>query len=328
MAKRLFSGIQPSGALHLGNYLGAILNFVELQKKYDSYFSIVNYHAITVPQDPKELRANTRLVANTYLAAGVNPEQSTIFVQSEVSEHTELAWILNNFTYFGEASRMTQFKEKGSNQTNITVGLFDYPVLMAADILIYDTAVVPVGEDQKQHVELARDIAERFNKRFGKTFIVPEPLMRKEGARIKSLIDPLKKMSKSDTRHDSVIFLSDSPDEIRRKIMNATTDSGTEVKFNEKEKPGISNLLTIHSLFSGMPTSAIEKVYVGKGYGEFKKGVAEVVIDGLATFQERLGELQKDSMHTDKILQEGAKRAQAVAFKKLSEVKKKIGVGN
>lgn len=326
MKKRLFSGIQPSGHLHIGNYLGAIKNFVELQNKYDSLFCVVNYHAITVPQDPVILRHTTRELVEIYLAAGLDPKKSIIFVQSDISEHTELGWILNNFTHFGELNRMTQFKDKSGKQKNTSAGLFDYPVLMAADILLYDTEVVPVGEDQKQHVELARDIAGRFNNKFGKTFVVPKPHINKEGAKIFSLTDPSKKMSKSDPDPNSCIYLSDVPEVIRRKFAKATTDSGREIKFDPKNKPGISNLLIIYSLFAKKSIKELEKKYRSAGYGEFKKDAAEAVVKALAPMQKKMAVLELNKSISEKVLKEGAAKAKKIAAKKLAEVKKKIGV--
>jgi len=325
--KRLFSGVQPTGILHLGNYLGAIKQWIELQKKYESFFCIVDLHAITVPQNPKELKKQILRTANIYLAAGINPKKTTLFVQSDVPAHSEGAWLLNTISYMGELSRMTQFKEKRAGQKNVSVGLFDYPVLMAADILLYDAAVVPVGEDQKQHVELARDLAQRFNRRFGKIFVVPQPLLPKFGARIMGLDNPRKKMSKSAASPMNYIALTDKPEVARNKIMKAVTDSGTEIKFDEKRKPAISNLLTIYSLLSGKSVSALEKKYRGKGYAIFKKDLANVVVKFLIPFQKKLIQLEKNPANTKKILKIGAQRAQEISSKKIEEMKRKMGLG-
>ncbi len=272
MKKRIFSGIQPSGNLHLGNYLGAIKNWVELQDKYDPIFCVVDLHAITVPQKPKELRQKTIEVAKTYLAAGIDPEKSTIFVQSRVPEHTELAWILNTITKLPELERMTQFKDKSQQHTqNINAGLFNYPVLMAADILLYDTNIVPVGEDQVQHIEIARTLARRFNQMFGETFTVPEPYVVKEGMRIMGLDDPTKKMSKSAESASNYISLADDPDTVREKIKKAVTDSEKEIRYSD-DKPAIKNLINIYSLLDNIKPKEIEDIYRDKRYSEFKNG--------------------------------------------------------
>jgi tryptophanyl-tRNA synthetase len=319
--------VQPSGLLHIGNYLGAIRNWVQLQEDYDCVYCAVDLHAITVRQDRKELRARTLEVANTLLAAGIDPQRSIVFVQSHVPAHCELAWILNTVTYMGELRRMTQFKEKtgGGEGESIGVGIFDYPVLMAADILLYGADAVPVGEDQKQHVELTRDLAERFNNAFGKTFVVPHPLIREEGARVMGLDDPTKKMSKSASSAANYIALGDGPDVIRRKIQRAVTDSGTEVRAGD-DKPALSNLLAIYGLFSGEDVSAIERRYAGKGYAEFKRDLAEVVVEALAPFQRRLGELEADRAYTLGVLKEGAERAEAIAKRTLTKVRERVGL--
>lgn len=322
--QRVFSGVQPTNNLHLGNYLGAIKNWVELQNNYDSFYCIVDLHAITVKQDPKVLRQNVLNVAKTYLALGIDPNKSTIFVQSQVKEHTELAWILNTIAKLAELERMTQFKDKAKqHKDNINMGLFAYPVLMAADILLYDTQVVPVGDDQKQHVELTRDLAERFNSQFGKTFVIPEPLIKKEGARIMGLDDPSKKMSKSATSANSYIALLDSPEVAAKKISRAVTDSGSTIESG-KDRPALTNLLTIYSLLSDKKVKDIEEEYVGKGYADFKKGLAEVVTKFLSDFQTKFNAL--DDNKVKNILADGANKARAIAEKKMIDVKTKIGL--
>ena len=327
MSKKVaFSGIKPSGIIHIGNYLGAIQQWVAGQDKYANIFCVVDLHAITVPQDPKELKENTYCTTAIYLAAGIDPKKSIIFVQSQVPAHAELAWLLNTITHMGELSRMTQFKDKvqkgGSEQSSI--GLFDYPVLMAADILLYGTNVVPVGEDQKQHVELARDLAQRFNNRFGKTFAIPEPIIRKSGARIMGLDDPSKKMSKS-SGPANYIALTDSPEVIRKKIMRATTDSGTLIKFDLK-RPGLYNLLTIYQLFSGKTKTQIEKHFKGHGYGDLKHELADLVIEKLAPMQKKIEYYMKNRRLLDSVLNQGTKRADKIANQTLKEVKQKFGL--
>lgn len=323
MNKRIFSGVQPSGNLHIGNYLGAIKNWVRLQDEYDSIFCVVDLHAITVPQNPEELQRKTIEVAKIYLAAGINPERSTIFIQSHVPEHTELTWILNTITKVSELEKMTQFKDK--TQKNIegtAVGLFDYPVLMASDILLYDTNLVPVGEDQLQHIEITRTLANRFNKRFGEVFIVPEPFITKEGARIMGLDDPAKKMSKSASSEYNYITLTDDAETVRRKIKKAVTDSGTEIIYSD-EKPALQNLINIYSLLSEKSAKEIEAEYKGKGYADFKGGLAEVIINFLAPFQKRMQEFTDEKVL--EILKAGAEKVRPLAQKKLAEAKKKIG---
>lgn len=381
--QRLFSGIQPSGNLHLGNYLGAIKQWVELQEKYEAIFCVVDLHAITVPQDPAELKKKTLEIAKIYLAAGIDPNKSTMFIQSHVSAHTELAWILNTITQNGELARMTQFKSKAGVQAgfddfeeqlqflaqpssmrsffeeagvkngesvsgdmlrsglgnlaqsllhefsqiktrfnSVGVGLFDYPVLMAADILLYDTAVVPVGEDQKQHVELTRDLAQRFNSRFGETFVIPEPVIQKESARIMGLDDPTKKMSKSAASEYNYIALTDDADTVCRKIKKAVTDSGSEVIYSD-DKPALKNLINIYTLLSGKSTDDIRATYVGKGYGDFKSDLAEVVVDFLTPFQERLAALSDDEVLM--ILKQGAEKVKPLAESKLQAVYDTVG---
>jgi tryptophanyl-tRNA synthetase len=324
---RVFSGIQPTGSLHLGNLLGAIRNFVAIQETHDCVFCVVDLHAITVRQERKELRASTTGVANTFLAAGIDPQRSIVIVQSHVPQHTELAWILNTVAYMGELKRMTQFKDKtgGGEGESIGVGLFDYPVLMAADILLYRADAVPVGEDQKQHVELTRDLAERFNNAFGRTFVVPQPIIREEGARVMGLDDPAKKMSKSAGSAYNYIALDDTPDEIRRKIRRAVTDSGTEVRPGP-DKPALTNLLTIYSMLAGQPVEAIAERYTGRGYADFKSDLGEVVVEALAPIQARLRELEGDPGYTLAVLRDGAERAEAVAERTMSKVRERMGI--
>ena len=326
MKKRVFSGIQPTGSLMIGNYLGAIQNYVRLQDDYDCVYCIVDLHAITVPQDPEVLKVRIREVAGLLLAAGIDPKRAILFVQSHVSAHSELAWILNCFIPMGWMQRMTQFKEKSArHKEQVSVGLFDYPALMAADILLYNTDVVPVGEDQKQHVELARDAAQRFNSIYGETLVLPEPYIPDIGARIMGLDDPTKKMSKSETVPGHAINLLDSPDDIRAKIMRATTDSLREIRFDES-RPGIFNLLTIYHLFSGQSQKEIETQFEGKGYNDFKRALAEVVIEGLRPLQERYKELTADPTRIDSILADGAARARPTAEKVLAKVKRRVGL--
>jgi tryptophanyl-tRNA synthetase len=324
---RVFSGSQPSGTLHLGNYLGAIRNYVAMQKTHDCIYCVVDLHAITVRQQRAELRRNTIDVANAYLACGVDPERSIVFVQSHVPAHSELMWILNTITYMGELRRMTQFKDKtaGAEGESVSVGLFDYPVLMAADILLYRADAVPVGEDQKQHVELTRDVAERFNNAFGKTFVVPEPIIRTEGARVMSLDDPAKKMSKSAGSENSYIALMDAPDVIRRKIKRAVTDSGSEVRGGP-EKPALTNLLDIYGALAGLPVADIEARYEGRGYAAFKSDLGDVVVEALAPIQERIRELEADKGFTLEVLRAGAERAEAIAGRTLSRVRERVGL--
>jgi len=323
---RVFSGTQPTGALHLGNYLGAIRNYVAMQETHDCIYCVVDLHAITVRQERAELRRSTIDVANMFLASGVEPERSIVFVQSHVPAHTELMWILNSVAHMGELRRMTQFKEKtaGGEGESVGVGVFDYPVLMAADILLYRADAVPVGEDQKQHVELTRDLAERFNNAFGKTFVVPEPIIRTEGARIMGLDDPAKKMSKSAGSAYNFIALTDSPDEIRRKIKRAVTDSGAEVRFGP-DKPALSNLLTIYSLLAGEPVEAVVARYEGKGYAELKTDLAEIVVEALGPFQRRMTELGADKSFTLDVLRDGAERAAVIAERTMAKVRDRMG---
>ena len=324
--KRVFSGVQPTGNIHLGNYLGALKQFVELQDDHECIYCIVDMHAITVPQDPKELREHILDVAALYLAVGVDPKKSIVFVQSDVPGHAELSWILTCNSYTGELSRMTQFKDKSKNKESAPTGLFSYPVLMAADILLYDTDLVPVGNDQKQHIELCRDIAIRINNKYKKTFVVPDGRFLKEGARIMALDDPTKKMSKSAENVHSRISLLDEPSKIKKSIMKATTDSDGLVRFDVENKPGISNLLNIYSVLSGMSVPELETKYEGKGYGDFKKDLVEVVVEALAPIKERYEEIR----HSDElieILKDGAVRADAIAQKTMKRVKENFGLG-
>lgn len=306
--KRVFSGIQPTGNIHIGNYLGALKQFVELQDNSDCIYCIVDLHSITVPQDPKKLRESIRNVAALYLAVGVDPKKSTVFVQSDVPGHSELSWILTCCSYTGELSRMTQFKQKSKEKESAPTGLFMYPVLMAADILLYDTQIVPVGDDQKQHIELTRDLAVRINGKYGKdTLVVPEGKYMKSGARIMALDEPTNKMSKSAENEFSRISLLDPPNKIKKAIMRATTDSDGEVRFDAENKPGISNLLSIYSVFSGISIEQLEKKYQGSGYGDFKKDLVEVVVDALAPIQQKYNDVM-ESGELDKILKEGAEK--------------------
>ncbi|MFZ2188785.1 MAG: tryptophan--tRNA ligase [Candidatus Moraniibacteriota bacterium] len=395
MKKRIFSGIQPSGNLHIGNYLGAIQNWVKLQDEYDSIFCVVDMHAITVPQDPKTLRLRTIEIAKIYLAAGIDPKKCSIFIQSHVSEHAELGWVLNTIAKIPELERMTQFKDKSGikdireeldrvgnflkefiekdketrkvlreidvtnilntrkiiqdlkeiesnryinfekvlsytndildnirNRASVDVGLFDYPVLMAADILLYDTQAVPVGKDQKQHIELARTLAQRFNHKFGETFIIPEAYTKPESENIMGLDDPMKKMSKSAKSEYNYIALSDDAETVRRKIKKAVTDSGSEVVYQE-DKPALKNLINIYSLLDDKTPKEVEKLFVGKKYSDFKTELAEVIIKFLEPFQKKMGELSDEKVLA--ILEDGAKKVRPLAKKKLEEVKNKIG---
>lgn len=325
--QRVFSGVQPSGKLHIGNYLGAIKNWVKSQNEFDNIFCVVDLHAITVPQDPEVLKSKIREVAALYITAGIDPKKSTIFVQSHIGAHAELAWILNCFIPMGWMQRMTQFKEKSQKlKESASVGLFDYPALMAADILLYGTEKVPVGEDQVQHVELARDIAKRFNSIYGNTFKIPETVVSGVGARIMALDDPTRKMSKSEDNPGHAVYLLDSPNEIRSKIARATTDSLKEIKF-DKNRPGIYNLLVVYELFSGFSREKIEKNFEDKGYAEFKKDLAEVVIGGLENLQKNYKKIQEKPEYLDKILEDGAKKVRPIAEKTLKLVKDKIGLG-
>jgi tryptophanyl-tRNA synthetase len=368
MKKRIFSGIQPSGNLHLGNYLGAIQNWVKLQDEFESVFCVVDLHAITVPQDPKELRRKTIEIAKIYLASGIDPKKSSIFVQSHISEHSELAWILNTITKNSDLTKMTQFKDKTLidlseienaflqrelasknndihfarsrgrsdafaeskkiihdfklNFNSVGVGLFDYPVLMAADILLYNTEIVPVGEDQLQHIELARDLAKRFNKKFGETFIIPKHFVKKEGMRIMGLDDPTKKMSKSAASEYNYIALTDSEEIIRKKIKKAVTDSGSEIVYRD-DKPALKNLINIYSLLSDKTTAEIEKMYVGHGYGDFKTDLADVIVNFLKPLQAKINAISDEEVL--QILHTGAEKVRPLAQQKMIDVKQKLG---
>ncbi|MFA5197638.1 MAG: tryptophan--tRNA ligase [Patescibacteria group bacterium] len=321
----IFSGVQPSGNLHIGNYLGAISQWVEMQEKNQCIFCVVDYHAITVKQEPAVLAKKIIEVAKIYLALGIDPKKSIIFQQSAISAHTELAWILNCVARISDLKKMTQFKDKaGEKEENVSVGLYDYPVLMASDILLYNTDAVPVGDDQSQHVELCRELARRFNSQFGNTFKIPELKIKKEGARIMGLDDPAKKMSKSAGSEYNYISLVDKPEAAAKKIMKAVTDSGSEIKYDQKNKPAIANLLTIYSLLSGEAIKNLENKYKGKGYGDFKKDLAEVVKKFLTDFQAKYNKISDKEVR--KILDDGAKKAQAIADETLARAKKKIGV--
>lgn len=323
--KKLLSGIQPSGNLMIGNYIGALKNWVALQDEYECYYVLVDMHAITVRQDPKDLRKRTYDFIAQYMAAGLDPEKSVLFIQSHVPAHAELAWVLNNYTYMGELSRMTQFKDKSKKHNkNINAGLFTYPVLMAADILLYQADLVPVGHDQKQHLELTRDIAQRFNELYGDTFTIPEPYIPKVGARIMSLQEPESKMSKSDDNPNNYIALLDPPEIIRSKIKKAVTDSEKTIEYSVK-RPGVSNLMTIYSVLTGKSYKDIEKAYEGLGYAEFKKDLGDIVVDYLSPFQKRYAEIREDKAYLDKVLKEGAEKAFYTSRKTLSKVHKKIG---
>ena len=328
MKKRVFSGIQPTGNIHIGNYLGAIRNWVASQDEFDNIFCIVDLHAITVPQDPKVLKTKIRELAGILLAAGIDPQKSALFVQSHISAHAELAWILNCFIPMGWMQRMTQFKEKSEKQKEqVSVGLFDYPSLMAADILLYDTDIVPVGADQKQHIELTRDVAQRINSLYKKKiFKIPEPFIPEVGARIMSLREPTKKMSKSDEHADSAINVLDPPDLIRKKIARATTDSLREIRFDEN-RPGVNNLLVIYQLFSKKSNEEIEAHFAGKGYADLKRELAEVVIEGLAPLQKKYQEIAQEPNYIENLLRESAEKVRPIAERTLNRVKELIGLG-
>ncbi|MDD5145071.1 MAG: tryptophan--tRNA ligase [Candidatus Pacebacteria bacterium] len=323
---RVFSGVQPTGTIHIGNYLGAIKQWVELQEKNECVFCIVDLHALTVPYDPLKMRDLVLEKAIAYIAAGIDPEKSIIFIQSQVKEHAELAWLLNCVTPVGDLTRMTQYKEKAKKfKQNLNAGLLNYPILMAADILLYQTDMVPVGEDQKQHVELARTIARKFNQRFGETFKIPEVKVRKIGAKIMSLRNPAKKMSKSD-EPESYISLFDEPEEIKKKIMSSVTDTGKTIKYNPSKKPGISNLLTIYSLLSDKSIEEIEAKFKNKGYADFKKSLAETVVNALEPFRRKRKELLSREVYVREIMSQGCRRAQVIAQTTMQDVRKKMGL--
>lgn len=324
--KVIFSGMQPSGTITLGNYLGALKNWTSLQDEYSCLYCIVDMHAITVKQEPAVLRKNARDLMMLYIAAGLDPEKNIIYMQSHVSAHAELAWILNCFTYMGELSRMTQFKDKSQKHSdNINAGLFTYPALMAADILLYQTDLVPVGVDQKQHLELTRDIAARFNNLYGETFKIPEAYIPKVGAKIMSLQEPTKKMSKSDQDANASITVIDDPDTIIRKFKRAVTDSDTEVRFDVDNKPGVSNLMTIYSSITGQTMEAVQREFEGKGYGDFKLRVGEAVVEELRPLQARFKELSSDKAYIDSMIKKNAETANYLATKTLRKVQKKVG---
>lgn len=322
----IFSGIQPSGTITLGNYIGAMKQFVELQDNYNCYFCIVDQHAITVPQDPIQLRKNIKSLAALYIAVGIDPEKATLFIQSEVPAHAQAGWMLQCVTYIGELERMTQFKDKSAGKEAVVAGLLTYPPLMVGDILLYSANLVPVGEDQKQHLELTRDIAERFNKKYNEIFTIPEVRIAKEGARVMSLQDPLKKMSKSDPNQKAFISMLDEPKQIEKKIKSAVTDSEGIVKYDKENKPGISNLLTIYSIFANKSISELEQEYEGKGYGDFKGDLAKVVVDAIEPIQKKYYELI-DSPELDAILDRGAEKANAVASKMIKKMENAMGLG-
>lgn len=324
--KTLYSAVQPTNNLTIGNYIGAIRNFLALQNDYNCYFAIANMHAITVRQNPAELRQRTLSLLALYIACGLDPEKTVIYVQSHVPAHAELCWVLNTFTYVGEMERMTQFKDKSRKHAdNINMGLMDYPVLMAADILLYQTEVVPVGLDQRQHVEIARDIAQRFNNVYSPTFKVPEALYMKVGAKICDLLDPTKKMSKSAENVNGSVFLSDDKDTVIRKFKRAVTDSDTQIKFDPENKAGVSNLLAVYSAFTGKSIAEAEADFAGKGYGDFKLAVGEAVADKLAPIQTEQARLLADKEYLNSVMKSGAERAGYTARKTLAKVYKKIG---
>ncbi|GAA2297239.1 tryptophan--tRNA ligase [Streptomyces violaceusniger] len=325
---RALSGIQPTaGSFHLGNYLGAIRQYVALQETHDAFYTVVDLHAITVPQDPAELRANSRLAAAQLLASGLDPDRCTLFIQSHVPEHAQLGWVMNCLTGFGEASRMTQFKDKSAKHgaDRATVGLFTYPILQVADILLYQANHVPVGEDQRQHIELTRDLADRFNGRFGETFTVPEPYIVKETGKIYDLQDPTVKMSKSASTPKGIVSLLDEPKVSAKKIKSAVTDLETEIRFDEEKKPGVSNLLTIYSTLTGTAIAELERRYEGKGYGALKTDLSEVLVEWVTPFRERTQEYLGDPATLDGILAKGADKARAVAAETLADAYDKVG---
>lgn len=322
--KKVLSGIQPSGLLTIGNYIGAIRQFVEMQEHYDCYFMIVDLHAISVPQEPEKLREQTESLAAIYIASGIDPEKATLFVQSHVRAHAMLGWIMTTLTGMGELERMTQFKDKSAGKDSVGTGLFVYPSLQAADIVLYNADLVPVGEDQKQHLELTRDLAQRFNHRFGDTFVVPDPHITEVGKRIMSLLDATKKMSKSDPNPGAFISMLDEPDVIRKKFARATTDSGREIKYDPANKPEVSNLLEIYSIFSKTPISELESRYEGQGYGMFKKDLAEAVVAVLEPIQARYRDIRA-SGELRSVLKRGAEKATAVADATLHKAMDRMG---
>lgn len=323
--KKIITGIQPSGVITLGNYIGAIKQMVKLQEEFDSYLFVADMHAITIPKNPEELHNNIRSLVALYLACGIDPEKNTIFLQSENEYHANVSWLLECNTPFGELSRMTQFKDKSSKNANFQAGLFTYPVLMAADILIYDVDFVPVGIDQKQHVELARNIAERFNKKYGETFKVPDVKMADSGTKIMDLVDPSKKMSKSSENEKGIICLLDAPEKIRKKIMGATTDSESSVYYDSEKKPGISNLMNIYSALTGEDIKQMEAKFEGKNYGEFKRELADIVVKEVTKIQEKYEQLI-NSQELDEILEKGAEKVRKIAYDKFLCMKKNMGL--
>ena len=323
--KRILTGLKPTGDLTLGNYIGSLSQMVKMQDEYDSYLFVADLHALTIPQDPKELHDRIRRFIAMYIACGIDPVKNTIYIQSENEFIPAMSYLLECATYYGEASRMIQFKEKSKQNANFTLGLLTYPVLMAVDILYCDADYVPVGIDQKQHVELARDIAERFNKHYGETFVLPEPVVSEQGIKIKDLKDPTKKMSKSEENPQGVISMFDDPEDIKKKIMKATTDSDNEVRFDEENKPGISNLLNIASALTNKPIEEIEKEFVGKGYGDFKRYVADVTAEHISKIQERYNELI-NSKELEEILDEGKEKTRELAKTKFELIKERMGV--
>ncbi|AFK86776.1 MULTISPECIES: tryptophan--tRNA ligase [Thermoanaerobacterium] len=322
--QRVFSGVQPTGDIHIGNYLGAMRQFVKLQDDYSCLFCIVDLHALTVPQDPETLRKKSIELAGLYLAIGLDPKKVIIFVQSHVKEHSELAWLLQCMTYFGELNRMTQFKDKSKGKESVSVGLFTYPDLMAADILLYDTNFVPVGNDQKQHLELTRDIAIRFNNRFGDTFVIPEPMIMKTGSRIMSLTEPDKKMSKSSENQYSKINLLDDPSLVKKKIMKAVTDSENVIRYDPENKPGLSNLLTLYSAFTDISIEDAEARFKGQGYGTLKKELVDVIVERLQQIQHNYKNL--DLNFINEVLKDGAEKASEIAKTTVNKVKDKMGL--
>ena len=326
--QKLFSAVQPSGAITIGNYIGAIRNFAALQDRYDCIYAVADLHAITVRQDPAALRKNTLALLALFIACGIDPQKSVLFVQSHVPAHCELTWVLNTITYPGELSRMTQFKDKSARHAdNVNMGLMDYPVLMVSDILLYQAACVPVGEDQKQHLELTRDLAVRFNNRYGPTFTVPEPYILKDsGARVMSLADPSRKMSKSDENANAFVTMTDDKDTIVRKFKRAVTDSGSEVRYDPAAKPGISNLLTIYHAFTGKSIADCEKEFAGKGYGDFKLAVGETVADAVAPIRAEQARLLADKAYLQEVMKGGRERAARLAYRTLAKVYRKVGL--
>jgi len=322
--KRLLSGIKPSGDLNIGGYGGALRQYVKLQHEYDSYFFVPDLHAVTVYQDPNELHQRSRDIAALYIASGIDPDKAAIFLQSQVPEHAQLGWLLETQAHFGELKRMTQFKEKSAGQDTVSSALFTYPVLMAADVLLYQATHVPVGDDQKQHLELTRDVADRFNNRYGRTFTMPEPIIQDIGSRIMGLDDPSKKMSKSNPNRNSCVHMMDTPEDIRKKFSKAVTDSDGQVRYDWEQKPAVSNLIEMYSVFSEEEIPVIEKRYEGQGYGTFKKELAEVVIDKLQPIQEKFRRIV-NSAELDLILSDGAKRASEIAGPTLLAAKKAMG---